>query len=82
MLLGAAILGVVASGAAPDLRQAMSSMTRPGRILAPDREARAYHDAKYAVFKRMHADQRGYREIMGNAVAAPEGIAGTEPARG
>ncbi len=82
VLLGAAILGVVAAGSAPDLRQAMSSMTRPGRILAPDPGVRAYHDAKYAVFKRMHADQLAYREMMGSALAAPAGIAGTEPARG
>ncbi len=64
VLLGAAILGAVASGAYPDQRTAMAAMTRAGRIIEPDPATRAFHDAKYDVFQRMHADQVAYREMM------------------
>ncbi len=63
VLLGAAILGRVAAGGL-ELREAMSAMTAPGRIIEPDPAARRYHDAKYRVFGRLHADQLDYRAIM------------------
>ena len=64
VLLGAAVLGAVASGAYPNQRAAMAGMTRAGRIIEPTTSARAFHDAKYAVFQRMHADQIAYRDLM------------------
>ena len=64
VLLGAAILGAVAAGAYADQRAAMTAMTRSGRIVEPDASLRAFHDAKYAVFQRMSADQVAYREMM------------------
>lgn len=66
VLLGAAMLGAVASGDLDDLASAMSAMNRVARVLEPaSGEARAYHDDKHRVFQRMHADQLGYRAIMG-----------------
>ncbi len=65
VLLGAAMLGAVASGVRPDLSSAMRAMSRPGRIIAPDTgAARRFHDAKYAVLQRMQGDQRAYRALM------------------
>lgn len=65
VLLGAAMLGAVASGACSDLTAAMRAMSRPGRIITPDTgAARRFHDAKYTVFRRMQDDQRAYRALM------------------
>jgi FGGY-family pentulose kinase len=65
VLLGAAILGAVAGGLQPDVPQAMAAMSRAGSVIAPAADAvRRYHDAKYAVFQRMYADQMAYRAIM------------------
>ncbi len=68
VLLGAAILGRVASGDAGGMRDAMSAMTSPGRVIEPDRRARGFHDAKYRVFHRLHEDQMAYRAIMAHGV--------------
>jgi FGGY-family pentulose kinase len=68
VLLGAAILGAVAGGVHADLRAAMAAMSRPGATVAPEGGAVArYHDAKYAVFQRMYADQMAYRGLMAGA---------------
>jgi FGGY-family pentulose kinase len=65
ILLGAGMLGAVAAGIYAGLPDAMASMSRAGKVVAPASEAaRRYHDAKYAVFQRMHADQLEYRRIM------------------
>jgi FGGY-family pentulose kinase len=65
ILLGASMLGAVAGGVHPDLPAAMAAMSRAGRVVQPASEAaRRYHDAKYAVFLRMHEDQIAYRRIM------------------
>ncbi|HEY8042170.1 MAG TPA: FGGY-family carbohydrate kinase [Polyangiaceae bacterium] len=65
VLLGAAILGAVASGDRPSVVDAMAAMTRAGRVVAPaGGEVARFHDAKHAVFQRMHADQMAYRELM------------------
>ncbi len=65
VLLGAAILGAVAGGVHPDLRTAMAAMTRAGAVIAPAGGAVArWHDAKYAVFQRMFADQMAYRALL------------------
>ena len=68
VLLGAAVLGAVASGIAPSVRAGMSAMTGAGRIIEPDRSVRRYHDAKYAVFRRLHDDQLAYRSLMQDAL--------------
>jgi FGGY-family pentulose kinase len=65
VLLGAAILGAVAGGLQPDVQTAMAAMSRAGSVIAPAADAiRRYHDAKYAVFQRMYADQMAYRALM------------------
>ncbi len=64
VLLGAAMLGAVASGACPTLEEAMGAMSRPGQIIAPDLRTRGYHAAKYRVFHRLYQDQLAYRSLM------------------
>ncbi|MDJ0389991.1 FGGY-family carbohydrate kinase [Roseomonas sp. E05] len=65
ILLGAAMLGAVAGGAHASLPDAMAAMSGAGKVLAPGEAAvRRHHDAKYAVFQRMHADQMDYRTLM------------------
>jgi FGGY-family pentulose kinase len=65
VLLGAAMLGAVASGDVSDLMIAMSAMNQVDAVVAPgNAEVRAFHDRKHRVFQRMHADQLAYRELM------------------
>jgi ribulose kinase len=69
VLLGAAILGAAAARAYPDVPAAMAAMTRPGRVIEPVGGAvAAYHQAKYRVFHRMHADLVAYRTEMAKGV--------------
>jgi FGGY-family pentulose kinase len=66
VLLGAAILGGVASGVFPNILDAMKSMNGAGRKIEPEKGRVAeYHHRKYKVFQRMYADQKAYRELMG-----------------
>jgi FGGY-family pentulose kinase len=66
VLLGAAILGAVASGDRPGLVEAMAAMSRAGRTIEPaGGDVARFHEAKHAVFLRMHDDQLAYRETMG-----------------
>jgi ribulose kinase len=67
VLLGAAMLGAVAAGLHPGLPEAMAAMSRAGEVLRPDPATRRYHEAKYAVFRRMQSDQLAYRRIMAEA---------------
>ncbi|MBL6078157.1 FGGY-family carbohydrate kinase [Belnapia sp. T18] len=67
VLLGAAMLGAVAAGLHPGLPAAMAAMSRAGSILRPDPATRRYHEAKYAVFRRMQSDQLAYRGLMAGA---------------
>lgn len=65
VLLGAAILGAVASSDRPSVLAAMAAMNRAGRVIDPEGgAARRYFDAKYRVFHRMHEDQLAYRALM------------------
>jgi FGGY-family pentulose kinase len=69
VLLGSAMLGAVAAGDRSTLVDAMGAMSQAARTIEPARGAVArYHDAKYAVFQRMHSDQMAYRELMSCAV--------------
>jgi FGGY-family pentulose kinase len=66
VLLGAAILGAVASGDQASVTAGMAAMTRAGRVVVPSGgEVARFHDAKHTVFQRMHDDQLAYRRIMG-----------------
>jgi FGGY-family pentulose kinase len=65
VLLGAAILGAVASGDRPGVLEAMASMARTGRTIEPaGGDVARFHDAKHRVFLRMYDDQMAYREAM------------------
>ena len=65
VLLGAAMLGAVASGAYPSLVAAMGAMNEAAMLVQPTggRVARL-HEAKHRVFLRMHEDQLAYRAQM------------------
>ncbi len=67
VLLGAAMLGAVAAGLHPGLPEAMAAMSRAGEVRRPDPATRRYHEAKYAVFRRMQSDQLDYRRLMAGA---------------
>ena len=65
VLLGSAVLGAVASGRFKTLPEAMAAMNSVGRVIEPTRGMVAdYHERKYLVFHRMHADFLAYRKIM------------------
>jgi FGGY-family pentulose kinase len=65
VLLGAAVLGVVASGDEPTVLGAMSKMNRAGTEVPPGNTAvLGYHERKHRVFLRMCDDQISYRQAM------------------
>jgi FGGY-family pentulose kinase len=65
VLLGSAVLGAVASGDRASVVDAMNAMNAAGQVIEPARgEVARYHDAKYAVFHRMHDDLLAYRRAM------------------
>lgn len=65
VLLGAAVLGAVASGKLSSVVAAMGVMNVAGERVVPTRGAvKKYHDAKFAVFHQMHRHFLGYRKIM------------------
>jgi FGGY-family pentulose kinase len=65
VLLGAAILGAVASGDQPSVVGAMGQMTSAGRVVEPTGgDVARFHDRKHRVFLRMYEDQMAYRELM------------------
>jgi len=66
VILGSAMLGAVAAGSHDSLQSAMSEMSKPGKIIEPDSDAKAYHDSKYKIFHRLYADQIAYSEMMKN----------------
>lgn len=68
VLLGAAVLGAVASGGQRSVFDAMRAMNAAGRVVAPSRGGVArYHAAKYRVFLRLHEDFIAYRRMMSAA---------------
>ncbi len=71
VLLGAAMLGAVASGDRKDVLSAMGAMARAGRTVRPDPDAASYYEQKYRVMLRMHDDQLAYRQIMSEAPEYP-----------
>ncbi|MGC4044086.1 MAG: FGGY-family carbohydrate kinase [Armatimonas sp.] len=64
VLLGAAILGAHASGDYASVTDAMKAMARPGPVVTPNPETRAYHDAKYAIWRDLYAAQKRHRATM------------------
>ncbi|MFT8716138.1 FGGY-family carbohydrate kinase [Gluconobacter potus] len=64
VLLGAAILGAVASGTYTDLRQAMAQMSHAGDEIVPDPRLAAYHAAKCSITHDMLSQQLTWRQQM------------------
>jgi FGGY-family pentulose kinase len=65
VLLGSAVLGAVAGGAYPSVLAAMNTMNAAEKVIEPGRgNVAAYHQRKYQVFHRLHADFLACRKIM------------------
>jgi len=65
VLLGAAVLGAVASGDQATVIDAMAAMNRVGGELpASTGEVARYHAQKHQVFQRMYYDQCAYGALM------------------
>jgi FGGY-family pentulose kinase len=75
VLLGAAVLGAVASGKFPTLLAAMNAMNVADKVIAPAKgNAAAYHDRKYAIFHRMHDDFLSYRKMIADIPSEAGGV--------
>jgi len=64
VLLGAALLGAVASGAYADIPAAMHSMCRSASVILPNPDTAQYHAAKFGVYQELYAQQKARREKM------------------
>ncbi|KAH7283185.1 hypothetical protein KP509_35G065200 [Ceratopteris richardii] len=66
VLLGAAILGAVASKDFDSVQHAMRVLNAPGLVVEPSKDERVkkYHDAKYQIFCSLYKEQVSYRELM------------------
>lgn len=71
VLLGSAILGAVGCGAHESVHAAMTAMSRAGRVVEPTPGARAFHDRKYTVYKRLYATHLQNRRTMEEVSPAP-----------
>ncbi|KAL2502176.1 FGGY family of carbohydrate kinase [Forsythia ovata] len=71
VLLGAAILGAVASKKYSTMREAMKALNSAGQVVYPSNEAKVkkYHDAKYRIFRELYEQQLSHRSIMVEALA-------------
>lgn len=68
VLLGAAVLGAVASGRHASVLAAMNAMNRIDRVITPvGGKVAGYHAARYRVFHRLHAGFTADRRIMASA---------------
>lgn len=64
VLLGSAILAATAAGLHPSIYAAMKAMSRSGRKIAPRREFKAFHDAKFGIFQDLYRQQKARRDTM------------------
>ncbi|KAH6835386.1 FGGY family of carbohydrate kinase [Perilla frutescens var. hirtella] len=71
VLLGAAILGAVASKKYPTVRQAMKALNAPGRVVYPshDPKVKKYHDTKYRIFRDLYEQQLSHRAMLKEALS-------------
>lgn len=42
----------------------MAAMSQHGTVIDPDARSKAFHDAKYVIFKRIYAGQENFRNLM------------------
>ncbi|MFT8951253.1 MAG: FGGY-family carbohydrate kinase [Gluconobacter sp.] len=68
VLLGAAILGAVASGQYATLRAAMAQMSHAGSEILPDVKTKTYHAAKRSICHDMLESQLAWRQKMQDAL--------------
>lgn len=64
VLLGAAMLGAVASGHYPALKDAAAGMCRQGATIEPMAEASAFHARKYEAFRILQQGERRIRALF------------------
>ncbi|MEE8658983.1 hypothetical protein CGLAMM_07890 [Acetobacteraceae bacterium EV16G] len=64
VLLGSAILGAMAADRFKSFPEAMAAMSQHGTVIDPDPRSKAFHDAKYVIFKRIYAGQENFRNLM------------------
>jgi FGGY-family pentulose kinase len=64
VILGSAMIAAAGTGYYKSIQDAMKNMYSPGKVIEPDHNRKAYHDAKYKVFQEMYKDQMKYRELM------------------
>ncbi|KQT87473.1 FGGY-family carbohydrate kinase [Aurantimonas sp. Leaf443] len=64
VLLGAAMLGAVASGTHADLAAAAGAMCHRGPAIAPNPDAAPFHAAKYAAFSILQRSERQIRALF------------------
>lgn len=66
VLLGAAVLGSVASKQFESVHHAMKVLNAPGLVVEPskDEHVKKYHDAKYKIFQSLYKQQVSFREAM------------------
>ncbi|XP_028775380.1 FGGY carbohydrate kinase domain-containing protein isoform X2 [Neltuma alba] len=71
VLLGAAILGAVASKKFSSLNEAMKALNAAGQVIRPseDPKVKKYHDTKYKIFRSLYEQQLSYRSLMAQAMA-------------
>ncbi|XP_011018187.1 PREDICTED: FGGY carbohydrate kinase domain-containing protein isoform X2 [Populus euphratica] len=70
VLLGAAILGAVASKKYSSLTEAMKALNAAGQVIHPSKnpKVKKYHDAKYRIFRELYEQQLSQRSIMAQAL--------------
>lgn len=64
VILGSAMLAATGAGEFEQLTDAMAAMSSTGKVVSPDPETKAFHDAKYRVFHEMYEDQMKYKAMM------------------
>ncbi|XP_075492479.1 uncharacterized protein LOC142530529 isoform X1 [Primulina tabacum] len=71
VLLGAAILGAVASKKYSTVREAMRALNAAGQVVHPskDPKVKKYHDAKYQIFRELYEQQLSMRSTMNQALS-------------
>ncbi|KAL3643239.1 hypothetical protein CASFOL_014054 [Castilleja foliolosa] len=71
VLLGAAILGAVASKKYSTVREAMKALNAAGQVVYPskDPKVKKYHDTKYRIFRDLYEQQLSHRSMMKDALS-------------
>ncbi|KAK7329823.1 hypothetical protein VNO77_24003 [Canavalia gladiata] len=71
VLLGAAILGAVATRKYHSLSEAMKALNAAGQVIRPsdDPKVKKYHDAKYQIFRGLYEQQLSFRSMIAQALA-------------